>query len=136
MTPTEIAHAVEDALGRRVDPIQFAALAFHVSPGEIRMLQRGGQLPDDLDMAGVLELLHRPEMAEWRRVRDVVSQYQQFGSEPIADLTAAVDAHVELRKRFPRDPEDTFFDQELRVDDVLGGALWDGLERVAGVVSA
>lgn len=144
MSPTEIAHEVEKALGYRVDPIRFAALSFSMSPVEIRLMIRQGLLPADLDLAGVLELLHHPELEEWRQIRIACLKLAHLGVEPIDDLPAAVDAHVERSLRFHRETG-----MYLHPDSCLGNfwrdpfpiefmedALYAGLKRIAGVVSA
>jgi hypothetical protein len=144
MTPTEIAHVVEDALGGRVDPIRFAALRFTMTPGEIRLMIRQGLLPADLDLAGVLELLHHPELEEWRQIRILCLKLALLGREPIDDLLDAVDAHIEHSRRFHREsriylhPDSCLgnFWRDPGVTELMENELYAGLERIAGMVSA
>jgi hypothetical protein len=143
MTPTEIAHAVEDALGCRVDPVHFAAMRFTMTPGEIRLMMRQGLLPADLDLAGILELLQHPELEEWREIRIACLKIAQWGTDPIddADLPAAVDAQVARSLRFRREtgcylhPDSCLgnFWRDPVMIEFMENVLYAGLERIAKV---
>lgn len=140
MTPSEIAHEVDRRLlPQRIEPIGMAAMKLHVPISAIRYFQHIGWLPAEFDLAFILELIHHPELEQWRKMLEARRNYRLLCmhdpslSEDEA-LEIDIKNYTELRPLFPPGPLPER--HPLGYPDYVEDALHLALERIAGAVSA